>query len=209
MGNVVIVTTLWDKVTPEEGSKREEGLAHSEDLFKPLLTGGAKMAQYKNRESALRVLDYLLGKNSTTLQIVRELLEEKKVLVDTAAGKELQADIRHLMRRRQKEIQDLEEEIRDIKDMTTVDEIVKEKRNLEEEWDKLKAELGKLGYSFGWVVITFALIILLMVKFLRKSFAHYVRTVVISLKILRLPRGNNSLSADWRVSYDLLLFSTC
>jgi len=158
MGNVVIVTTMWDKVTPEEGLQREIELAHSEDLFMPLLAGGAKMAQYKNRESALRVFNYLLGKSNTTLQIVHELVEEKKVLVDTAAGKELQVDIRHLMRRRMKEIQDLEEEIRAAtKIKRTVDEVVGEKRNLEEEWDKLRAELGKLGHSLRWVLITFIL----------------------------------------------------
>jgi len=184
MGNVVIVTTMWDKVTPEEGSRREIELAFRKDLFKPLLTGGAKMARYKNRESALRVLNYLLGKNSTTLQIVHELVEEKKVLVDTAAGKELQADIRHLMKRRMKEIQDLEEEIKaatGIKDRRTVTEITGEKRDLEEERDKLRVELGKLGHSLGWV-ITFVLLGIadgqLPKKIIRSACTHMCNIII-------------------------------
>ncbi|KIM65414.1 hypothetical protein SCLCIDRAFT_1212152 [Scleroderma citrinum Foug A] len=186
MGNVVIVTTMWDKVTPEEGSQREMELAHSQDLFKPLLTAGAKMARYENRKSALRVLDYLLRKNITTLQIVRELVEEKKILVDTAAGKELQGDIRDFMRRRMKEIQDLEEEIRvatELKDRRTVNEIMGERRNLEEEWGKLRAELGKLGHSLG------------------KSFAQHVLTFVIFMtSLLELSKRNTSLSdLEWRL----------
>ena len=212
MGNVVIVTTMWDKVTPEEGSQRETELARSEDLFKPLLTAGAKMARYENRESALRVLDYLLRKNITTLQIVRELVEERKILVDTAAGKELQGNIRDFMRRRMKEIQDLEEEIRvatELKDRRTVNEIMGEKRNLEEEWGKLRAELGKLGHNLGWV-FAFILFEVADDRSLRKSFAQHVRVtfVIFMTSLLELSKRNTSLSdLEWRVSYDLLFLS--
>lgn len=151
MKNVVIVTTMWDKVTPEEGLRREIELATSEDLFKPLVTGGAKIAQYDgSTKSALPVLDYLLRKKKTTPQIVHELVEEKKVLVDTKAGEELQADIRRLLKKHMEEIEDLEREIRvamEAKDERTVDEAVADKQQLEEKRAKLTVELGKLGRS--------------------------------------------------------------
>ena len=85
--NVVIVTTMWDQVTAEEGSRHEQELMSSNDLFKPLMDGGATMMRHgRTAESATKAIDYLLGKSPTTTQIVRGLLREKMVLEETAAG---------------------------------------------------------------------------------------------------------------------------
>ena len=60
--NVVIVTTMWDKVTPEEGLQREQELMASDYLFKRLLNGGAiMMRHYRTPESANKVISHLLG----------------------------------------------------------------------------------------------------------------------------------------------------
>ena len=56
--NVVIITTMWDKITPGEGSQREQELTSSDNLFKPLLDGGAIMMRHeRTAESATKVID--------------------------------------------------------------------------------------------------------------------------------------------------------
>ncbi|KAL4077615.1 P-loop containing nucleoside triphosphate hydrolase protein [Scleroderma citrinum] len=148
MKNVVIVTTMWDKVTTEEGGNREQELMSSDNLFKPLLNKGAIMMRHdRTPESATNVVKYLLNRNATITQIVREIAYERKALVDTKAGEELQAEIRHLMKKHAEEIRQLEEEINAAaqeEDKTTVDGLVAEKQKLENDQERLMGELGKL-----------------------------------------------------------------
>ena len=148
MKNVVIVTTMWDKVTSDEGLRREQELKEKDSLFKPLVTCGAQMMRHERTvESAAKVINYLLEKNPTTTQIVREIAEEKKALVDTEAGAELQDEIRALLKRHKEEIQQMEEEITNatLVDTPALKEIKEENRKSEA---KLKRELEKLRRSF-------------------------------------------------------------
>lgn len=148
MKNVVIVTTMWDKVTSDEGLRREQELKEKDSLFKPLVACGAEMMRHeRTAKSATKVISYLLKKNPTTTQIVREIAEEKKALVDTEAGAELQDEIRALLKRHKEEMQQMEEEIKNATqgDTAALKEIKEEKRKLE---DKLKQELEKLRRSF-------------------------------------------------------------
>ena len=89
--NIVILTTMWDKVTPEEGSRHEQELMTTQQLFKPLLDNGAIMMRHdRSSESANKVIKHLLGKSTTTVQIVREILQKEESLETTAAGYELE-----------------------------------------------------------------------------------------------------------------------
>ena len=74
---VVILTTVWDEVTPEEGSQHEQELMASKDMFKPLLDGGPlryvtqELPSLQTRLSiiSLSALDYTLkgaGSNRST-----------------------------------------------------------------------------------------------------------------------------------------------
>ena len=110
--NVVIVTTMWDKVTPEEGLQREQELMSSNNLFKPLLDGEATMMRHeRTAESATKVINHLLGKNATTTEVVHELVHQKKPLEETAAGTELQKDIQALLNKHKGEMENLKAEL--------------------------------------------------------------------------------------------------
>lgn len=147
MKNVAIVTTMWDKVaSPDEGSRREKELEEKDNLFKPLVARGAKMMRHNGTSgTASNVIDYLLKQGATTTQIVREIAE-KKALVDTEAGAELQAEIRTLLKRHKEEIQQMEEEIKNAKqgDTAALKEIEEEKGKSEDQLARLKRELEKL-----------------------------------------------------------------
>ena len=106
--NVVIVTTMWDKVTPEEGLQREQELKSSNNLFKLLLDGEATMMRHeRTAESATKVINRLLGKTATTTQIVREIMQETKTLEETAAGGELHGEFQALLKRHKEEMENL------------------------------------------------------------------------------------------------------
>ena len=78
---VVIVTTMWDKVTPEEGSRREDELRSKNNLFKPWLDGKAIMMRHeRTTETANKIISYLLAKGTTSTRIAHELVKEKKKL---------------------------------------------------------------------------------------------------------------------------------
>ncbi|KAG6327420.1 hypothetical protein ID866_11669 [Astraeus odoratus] len=148
--NVVIVTTMWDKVTAEEGSAREEELLKSEDLFKPLIDGKAVLKRYnaiRQPKTAVEIVDDFRNKNVVTTQIVHELVHQKKALADTEAGAELQKEVQALLEKRMKEIQELEAEIQravEEKDKKTVEMVLTEKQAVQEDITKLHGQLKRL-----------------------------------------------------------------
>ncbi|KAL4077630.1 hypothetical protein J3A83DRAFT_1637988 [Scleroderma citrinum] len=110
--NVVIITTMWDMITLEDGLRHEQELMSNDNLFKPLLDKGAIMMRHdRTPKSATNVIDYLLGKDATTIQIVVEIVEQGKALQDTAAGTELHSEIRELMRKHREEVESMEAEM--------------------------------------------------------------------------------------------------
>ena len=152
--NVVIVTTMWDKVTPEEGEQREQELQRSDSLFKPLMDEGATMVRHEGtRESALKIVQWLDGKSNTVVaKIIDELVKEKKSLLDTEAGMELQSEFRNVLQKHQKELQALEDEIREAKqqsDENTEQEAEADRRKVLEDIGKLYGELEKLSNTSG------------------------------------------------------------
>ena len=139
--NVVIVTTMWDKVTPEEGLQREQELMSSSNLFKPLLDGEATMMRdERTAESATKVINHLLGKRATTIQIVREIMQETKTLQETAAGGELRSDIQALFKRHEAEMESLRNELKRGFERG----LAEERRRTEQIMAKLLQELDEL-----------------------------------------------------------------
>ncbi|KAI6123084.1 P-loop containing nucleoside triphosphate hydrolase protein [Pisolithus croceorrhizus] len=142
--NVAIITTMWDKVTAEEGQQREQELRTEPNLFKPLLEKGAVMERYDGtRQSASNIIDYLLSREPTTVQIVRELVEEHKSLEETAAGAELRSIINALLEKHKKEICEMQEKMkREVEEIRK--EMMAEKIKAEMEVARLRKQLDDL-----------------------------------------------------------------
>ena len=151
--NIIIVTTMWDRVTQEQGQQREQELKLSDELFKPLIDGGATMARHDGtRGSASIVIHDLSRRSDTIAQIVHELVTEKKGLLDTEAGMELQSDVRSVLLKHQEDLRILEDEIRAAKrqkDKRTEEEAAVDRRKALENIAKLHRELVKLGNTSG------------------------------------------------------------
>ena len=151
--NVIIVTTMWGRVTSEEGQQREQELKLSDDLLKALIDGGATMARHDGtQQSALNVIRDLLHRNDTVAQIVRELVIEKKGLLDTEAGMELQREVRSVLQKHQENLRTLEDEIREAErqsDKRAEEEAAADRRKALEDIAKLRRELEKLENTSG------------------------------------------------------------
>ncbi|KAL4063983.1 hypothetical protein V8B97DRAFT_1904501 [Scleroderma yunnanense] len=142
--NVVIITTMWDMITLEDGLRHEQELMSNDNLFKPLLDKGAIMMRHdRTPKSATNVIDYLLGKDATTIQIVVEIVEQGKALQDTAAGTELHSEIRELMRKHREEVESMEAEIKGM-DQEGQREFTEERQRTEGTMAKLLMELDEL-----------------------------------------------------------------
>jgi len=83
--NVVIVTTFWDSVTDEIGTRREEQLRST--AFKDLVEGGAHFMRHdRTLKSALEVVRQILTFTQRDPRIVEEIQKEGKSLEETEAG---------------------------------------------------------------------------------------------------------------------------
>lgn len=110
LSNVILSTTHWSRVTPEEGTHREADL---EDKFwKDLLDKGAAMMRHTGeRDSALALIDALINKTPVVLDIQHELVDEGKALIDTAAGSELNKELLDLQRRYESDLSEVRKEM--------------------------------------------------------------------------------------------------
>ncbi len=113
--NVVIVTNMWSEVSKEVGEARETELASQDLFFKPVLSKGALMLRNENnKESAQNILRHIVENHPLSLQIQRELVDQKKDISQTAAGEELNRELMQQIKRHREEMRKIQEEMRGI-----------------------------------------------------------------------------------------------
>ncbi|KAJ2924780.1 hypothetical protein H1R20_g12313, partial [Candolleomyces eurysporus] len=93
--NVVLLTNKWNEVDKRVGLAKEHELATRDIFFKPALDKGARMMRHDgSRRSALKVIRSLLESDKAMVpQIAREIVVEKKDILQTAAGIALNEDL--------------------------------------------------------------------------------------------------------------------
>jgi hypothetical protein len=100
MKNVIFLTTMWDLVAKEKGDAREKELR--EDFFRPMQKRGALMARYDgNAESGWKIIDRFVDDRFATL-LQRELVDLKKVLCETEAGRRLHGILDDIVKQQQR-----------------------------------------------------------------------------------------------------------
>ena len=92
--NVFLVTTMWDNVDQQEGIARENELRANPEFWKAMVDKGSKILRQDHGPiSSYHIVQELMGRNTrVTLDIQRDMVDNKKSLADTAAGAEVQAD---------------------------------------------------------------------------------------------------------------------
>jgi exonuclease VII small subunit len=113
--NVVLATTMWGNVKPEVGEKREDELKSK--YWAGMLELGSQAMHFKDSPaSAWNIIDTAIKSNEDpTLLIQEELVDLKRRLSETEAGKAL-------YKRLQKSLAEQKESIRKLRDQAQVEE---------------------------------------------------------------------------------------
>ncbi|PUU73510.1 P-loop containing nucleoside triphosphate hydrolase protein [Tuber borchii] len=148
--NVILCTTMWDKVEEEEGRRREQELESEETFWGSLVSRGAQVVRHRGPDlvaSARKIVETLIQKDTIVLQ-VQEELDQNSSLSDTSAGKLLTSAIEDIKKKHEEEMaaimaemqaaKDDKEEIRLLKEY--YEKEIKGLRKATEELEKLRAE---------------------------------------------------------------------
>ncbi|KAF8972235.1 P-loop containing nucleoside triphosphate hydrolase protein [Flammula alnicola] len=151
--NVVIVTNMWGEVSPELGEAREAELASQDMFFKPVLDKGALLLRHENtRDSTHGILKYIIQNHPLSLQIQRELVDQKKDISQTAAGEELNRELMEQIQKHRNEMRMLQEEMKEAirtKDEETKRELEVETRKLQTEMNRVQTDAQKLASEYN------------------------------------------------------------
>ena len=149
--NVVLVTNMWGVDPHSTSEAREKEL--STKFFKPVLDKGAQMVRHHNTlQSAHDIIRRIMGNRPLVLQIQRELVDEGKSIIDTAAGESVNQELKDRIERHEAEMEELREEMVQAlkkKDEETRRELEGERRRLQELVDKITQDLERMAVSYA------------------------------------------------------------
>lgn len=117
LANVVLTTTMWDKVGEREGNEREKELLNTGNFWGDLKKDRAKVRRLNDSVlSAAGLVEELITMSPVTLKIQKEIAIEKKTLDQTDAGRSVDEALNNLKREHKENLamvtQDLQNAIR-------------------------------------------------------------------------------------------------
>ena len=149
--NAVLVTNMWSEVSHDIGQAREDEL--SSDFFKLVLDNGAQMARHHDTiQSAHDIIRRIMENHPVVLQIQRELVDERKDIVDTAAGEAVNKELNEQIRRHRAELEDLQKEMAQAlekKDEQIRRELEEDRRKTEERVEKIKKDSEGMAAKYA------------------------------------------------------------
>ena len=149
--NVILVTNMWGEVSRDIGEAREDEL--TSDFFKPVLDKGAQMARHHNTaQSAHDIIWRIMKNRPVALQIQRELVDEHKDIVDTAAGGVINQELKEQIRKHQVELRMVQEEMMQAmkeRDEEARQELEEESRKLQEEMERIKKDSEGMASNYA------------------------------------------------------------
>jgi hypothetical protein len=160
---VVLVTTMWDKVQQDTGVRREKELLAN--YWKKMSDCGASTARFLNTaESAREIIDFILEKNVANLELAagldalllqEELVDLKRALNETQAGKSLYSDLQRLLVEQRDTVRSLADQARDQSNLQLASQLEAELKRIEKDLDKTFSEIKKLKIPFFKTIMLF------------------------------------------------------
>lgn len=108
--NVVLGTTFWGAVNEEAGKSREKELRQRPEFWGQMVERGSRMMRVTDRASALEIVDYLIPMIPVPLEIQKEMVDQEKHLIDTAAGQHMNEELHRREELHREELQKIKEE---------------------------------------------------------------------------------------------------
>ena len=134
---------MWTRDSQDTDEAREKELSNR--FFKPALDEGAQMARHHNTtQSAHAIVRRIVKNHPVTLQIQRELVDERGGIIHTTAGEAINREFSEQTRRHQDELKRAQEDMMEAlkeKDERTRKELEEESRRLWEWMGKFKKDV--------------------------------------------------------------------
>jgi hypothetical protein len=106
--NVILVSTMWDTVPKELGVRRESQMMARNEFWGTMIAQGASVARHtRTLQSGVQILSRLVNKSAVVLDIQRQIIDEKKNLNNTPAGRILRKQLLEQEEIHKKELADL------------------------------------------------------------------------------------------------------
>ena len=142
---VVLVTTMWDKVEQDTGVHRERELF--ENYWKTMITYGASTARFSNcAASAWSIIDPILSlkQPGAELLLLKELVDFKRPLNETKAGKTLYSDRQRLLAEYRDTIRSLAEQALEESNLQLAQKLEAELKRVQKDLDETFNERREL-----------------------------------------------------------------
>lgn len=112
LSHVMLVTTMWDSVTPELGSFREAELVSEGKFWGGMKEAGSIVRRYDNSgQGATALVSELLEKQPIVLKIQNEIAVQKIKLVNTKAGQSINADLIGFLKKNADELAEVKKDL--------------------------------------------------------------------------------------------------
>jgi hypothetical protein len=109
---VVLATTMWSQVNPEEGERRENELVSKQEFWGEMIKQGSTvMRQDRAEVSAIQIIQYILSKRRRMVLDIQEEMASGKTLDETSAGRELEAELERMRKQHEQEMRELREDM--------------------------------------------------------------------------------------------------
>ena len=144
--NVVLVTTMWDKVRNEaDALKREDSLKLR--YWNVLLYHQASVARfYNDQTTAWNIINHGTGRDRTAVLLQEEMVTLGRNLNETNAGKALYRDLQSLLDKQNKTMHSLSEKPEGTQ---TPADVEAEMKRVREEIEKLLEDVEGMQVPFG------------------------------------------------------------
>jgi len=141
--NVVLVTSFWDQVEQIVGERREAELKETPEFWGAMIKKGSKVSRFRGRDSALSIVLELAKQTPLPLSIQREMVEQRKPLIETAAGIVVNEELARLEASHRKEREELQREYQDAlkaRDEELQEVLKKERQRMDDKLESLRRQ---------------------------------------------------------------------
>jgi hypothetical protein len=137
---VVLATTMWSQVTPEEGERRESELISNQGLWGEMIQQGSTvMRQDRAEVSAIQIIQYILNKPHRMVLDIQEEMASGKTIDETSVGRELEAELQRMRKKYEAEMKEMREDMLEaqrLNDKRSQEEITAIRANLQKKMDQ-------------------------------------------------------------------------
>jgi len=146
---VVLVTTMWDKVQQETGARREKELF--DNYWNKMIEHGALTTRFSNTAgSAWDIIKIILKQHEDEVLLLQEeLVDLKRALNETQAGKTLYTDLQKLLAEQRDTVRALAEQARNESNPQLAKQLDAELKRIQKDLDKTFSAIKNLKVPLG------------------------------------------------------------